>query len=282
MNAADPPDSGPDQDAEAEYWEQPRRLAEWHTLTPAERELAWARLRHWVAWLHDRYELSIEERLPHCWAEHPGLIEELWALKAWREEIYEAADPSGQAARYWHAELRQTIHAALTFYAAGCRSGHRAGTPATGQLQQRWAQADPLAGIPPRLLAAHTHQPPADSDLFRTDATMQRELRRGLAQPLSDTIGDCVHHDGSWWTAAEAGWLRVTETRLAEVRTDSAAKLAQADTHVAKRNKIRTLLNDDTTHNDAIQNEAPANDAAPRDAISDGPTRDDGTTREGS
>jgi len=59
-----------------------RRLAEWHEMTAGERQAAWNQLRAWVTWLHDRYELGTEERLPRCWAEHPGLIEELWALKA--------------------------------------------------------------------------------------------------------------------------------------------------------------------------------------------------------
>src|SRR3954451_1713060 len=68
--------------------ENRNRLSEWHRMSPAERRSAWAALVDWVIWLHDRYELGIEERLPGCWAEHPGLIEELWALKTWREEIY--------------------------------------------------------------------------------------------------------------------------------------------------------------------------------------------------
>jgi hypothetical protein len=97
---------------------QIRRLAEWHHMSPGERHVAWSQLRAWVTWLHDRYELGIDDRLPRCWPQHPGLVEELWALKAWREEIYEASQPSGQAARYWHTELRQVIHAATNFYAA--------------------------------------------------------------------------------------------------------------------------------------------------------------------
>ena len=88
---------------------QTRRLAEWHQMSTGERHVAWSQLRAWVTWLHDRYELSAEDRLPRCWPQHPGLIEELWALKAWREEIYQASQPSGQAARYWHTELRQVL-----------------------------------------------------------------------------------------------------------------------------------------------------------------------------
>ncbi len=103
-------------------------LSEWHDLTPGEQTAAWASLRAWVTWLYDRYELAVEDRLPRCWASHPGLVEELAALKAWREEIYASGQPSGQAARYWHSEMRQVLHAAATQYALGCRTGHRGAT----------------------------------------------------------------------------------------------------------------------------------------------------------
>ena len=130
-----------------------KRLTEWHAMSPSQRRTAWVDLVDWVVWLHDRYELSVEERLPACWAEHPGLIEELRALKIWREEIYGnasgsthdddadgAAGPaSGQAARYWHAELRQVIQAAPTFDAGGCRAGRteQARENATGGPDRR-------------------------------------------------------------------------------------------------------------------------------------------------
>jgi hypothetical protein len=132
-------------------------LAEWHDLTPGEQTATWASLRAWVTWLTDRYELAVEDRLPRCWASHPGLVEELAALKAWREEIYSSGQPSGRAARYWHAELRQVLHAAATHYALGCRTGHRSATTlaATDQaLLDTWAAADPLARIPGTDLAA--------------------------------------------------------------------------------------------------------------------------------
>lgn len=63
---------------------------------------------------HDRYELALDSRLPDCWAEHPGLIEELWALMLWRQEIYSVEQPSGQATRYWHTELRTVIATAAS------------------------------------------------------------------------------------------------------------------------------------------------------------------------
>lgn len=103
------------------------RLVEWHTMTGPQRIAAWGGLCDWVTWLHDRYELAVESRLPQCWAEHPGLIEELWALKVWREEVYGGAPDQqvGQAARYWHVELRTVVANATTVYATACRTGHR-------------------------------------------------------------------------------------------------------------------------------------------------------------
>ncbi|SRR5581483_8975616 len=120
-----------------------RPLDEWHVMTPGAQLAAWAGLRAWVTWLHDRYELSADDRLPRCWAEHPGLIEELYALKVWREEIYAGPQPSGQAARYWHSELRQVIHAATT-------GTPRAAAPATAPprpLPRRTASSR-NAGLP--------------------------------------------------------------------------------------------------------------------------------------
>jgi len=206
-------------------------------MTPGEQQATWAQLREWVTWLHDRYELGIEERLPHCWAQHPGLIEELWALRAWREEIYDADEPSGQAARYWHAEMRQVIAAAATFYAAGCRAGHRgAGTAAAAdtRLQQRWAAADPLAGIPPAALAAAREQAQPDTGGYLSQAAMDAALQHGDALPMSAAVTDFACYDGSWWTATDGGWLRVTGTAFAARIDACAAQLAEADTSAAR------------------------------------------------
>jgi hypothetical protein len=75
-----------------------RTLVEWHELTPGQLAAEWAGLRAWVTWLRDRYELTVEERLPRCWALHPGLIEELTALRAWRSEIWSSGQPGTEAA----------------------------------------------------------------------------------------------------------------------------------------------------------------------------------------
>ncbi|MEU9889984.1 hypothetical protein AB0M95_13000 [Sphaerisporangium sp. NPDC051017] len=220
-----------------------RRLMEWHRMDPGERQANWARLRAWATWLHDRYELGVEERLPRCWAQHPGLIEELWALKAWREEIYDAKQPSGQAARYWHAELRQTMHAAITFYAAGCRAGHRGADGLAAEdaaLQQRWATADPAAGIPAGMLQADDAAPGrSDSYLFLTAATMTTHHEQAAAVPLGTTVTDFLHHDGSWWTPGQGGWLRIIDPHLDRRLNQRSAALALADRSVERHRAFK-------------------------------------------
>ncbi|MFD0633132.1 hypothetical protein ACFQ9X_17665 [Catenulispora yoronensis] len=89
--------------------------------------MAWTQLIDWVVWLHDRYELSIEERIPPCWPQHPGLVEELWALMIWRTEIYDRPNrAAGDTAHSWHRELRAFVEITVPFYARTCRAGHAA------------------------------------------------------------------------------------------------------------------------------------------------------------
>jgi hypothetical protein len=197
-----PPSSGGDQVT------APRALAEWHDMTPGERITAWAALRAWVCWLHDRYELATEDRLPRCWASHPGLIEELYALKAWREEIYSSPQPSGQAARYWHAELRQVLHAAATMYAAGCRTGHRAAprlAASDTSLREQWVRADPLAGIPGDEIAAGRG---GHLSALTTGAVIAQALDDGDAAMLPG-MTDCIFWAGACWTPTVNGWVQV-------------------------------------------------------------------------
>lgn len=227
------------------------RLVEWHTLTPEERSEAWHGLLSWVTWLHDRYELSIESRLPRCWAQHPGLIEELWALKVWREEIYSAKESSGQAARYWHAELRQTVHAAATFYAAGCRSGHKATAvmaDANPELVDRWASGDPLGGVPAgRLLASQIAagwSSGGTAQLLKDDV-MREHVQAGRARYISKTMRDAIHLDGSWWYPEPAHpgfWRRNVDPEFSKLCDRRAAKLAAADAAVAQRQQLRRVL----------------------------------------
>jgi hypothetical protein len=195
-------------------------LPDWDALPPPARHAAWTALVAWVTWLHDRYELSVEERLPHCWAEHPGLVEELSALKTWHDEIYHRGHPSGQAARYWHAELRQTITAALTFYAAGCRAGHHAGQRAATQLRQRWAVATPPGSAPGT---------PATTPGYLPAGTMTAYQAAGRAATLSETISGYLRYDDSWWASADGGWQRVTDPAATTQLDQHARAMARAD-----------------------------------------------------
>jgi hypothetical protein len=207
-------------------------LPDWDTLTGPARQAAWADLAAWVTWLHDRYELSIEERLPHCWADHPGLVEELSALRAWRLEIWNSPQPSGQAARYWHAEMRQTIAAALTFYAAGCRVGHHAAQPASLDLRQRWADAAP-PGSP--------HPPAPGSDAgYLPGTAMTARLHTGRAATLSETVTGYLRYESSWWEPAPGGWRRITDQAATALLDHHAQVMARADQAVRRARQDRT------------------------------------------
>jgi hypothetical protein len=177
-----------------------RAAGEWHEMSPGQQFAEWAALRAWVAWLHDRYELSADDKLPACWPAHPGLIEELYALKVWREEIYGASQLSGQAARYWHAELRQVIQAAATVYAVGCRTGHRpaprtaAGDPA---LRAQWATLSPLTGISePDLAGSHTRDRPRDRHRRRLPHPRPHSRRCRRRRGRLDSPGRRLGRDG--------------------------------------------------------------------------------------
>jgi hypothetical protein len=206
-------DAGPIEASAAEARTVPRLLAEWHDMTPGLQAAAWAGLRAWVAWLHDRYELSTEDRLPRCWPRHPGLVEELWALRAWREEIYTTGPPSAQSARYWHAELRQVLTAARTLYAAGCRTGHR-GAPALvaddPELQEEWASGYPLAGVAGLDIAAGRARQSGDC---MTAAVIAAALDAGAARPVP-FMRDYVLYAGTWWVPAASGWIQVPAPTL--------------------------------------------------------------------
>jgi hypothetical protein len=201
------PTAGADPDAVAQA---ARPAGEWHDKTPGEQAAAWAELRAWVAWLYDRYELSVEDRLPRCWARHPGLVEELGALKAWREEIYGGPQPSGQAARYWHAELRQVLHAATSQYALGCRTGHRGNVRLAAEdpaLLREWEAAHPLAGVPGIDLAAGAAR---RAGTLTPTASVAEALDKGTGAAVPG-IRDTFFSEGRWLAPAASGWIEIPE-----------------------------------------------------------------------
>jgi len=187
-----------------------RSLVEWHDMTPGQQQAAWAELRAWVAWLYDRYELGTEDRLPRCWPRHPGLVEELWALRAWRLEIYSGGQPAGQAARYWHTELRQFVQAAVPVYAAGCRTGHRGASTLVAddpELADEWARAYPLAGTPGIDIAAGRARLAGEC---LTTAAVAAALDSGDASAVP-LLRDYVFYAGAWWVPTSAGWVKVPQ-----------------------------------------------------------------------
>jgi hypothetical protein len=197
-----------------------RTLVEWHEMTPGQLAAEWAGLRAWVAWLRDRYELTVEERLPRCWAQHPGLIEELAALRAWRAEIWSSGQPgTGQAALYWHSELRRVIQAATTVYAAGCRTGHR-GAPRSARTARgvpgEWGGACALAGVPEIDIAAGQARGTSE---HAADEEIALALDLGDAAPVPGS--DLVKWAGDYWAAAAGGWVQVPGLAIAPERLTS-------------------------------------------------------------
>jgi hypothetical protein len=157
-----------------------RALAEWHDMTPGQQQAACAELRAWVAWLHDRYELGTEDRLPRCWARHPGLVEELWALRAWRLEVY-----SG---------------------------GHRGASTLVAddpELAEEWARGYPLAGTPGIDIAAGRARLAGEC---LTTAAVAAALDSGDASAVP-LLRDYVFYAGAWWVPASSGWVKVPRPR---------------------------------------------------------------------
>lgn len=177
--------------------------------------LAWEQLREWTVWLIGRYRLVLEDRLPGCWPQHPELIEELWALRAWRAEAY-GPDGTGQSAVYWHQALVAFLGHVSAWWAGGCRAGHTdPATELTAQQTDGWARADPLAGIPQPMR-------PATQDLnVLTDPQMRALTNTGLARPQHEHVTAFTFYDGSWWAFAspetdeeQALWFRADDSEL--------------------------------------------------------------------
>lgn len=205
-------------------------------MSPAEQSAAWNDLVAWVVWIHDQYELSREERLPLCWPQHPGLVEELRSLKTWRERLYGTPDAisAPHSPRSWHGELRQTITAALTFWAPGCRTGHVDAcllADAQPEALTGWLQAGP-----PVMDSAPDPVPPARSGPAGGDEisaqTMRDALTTGQAEHHSRGIPHFAHYRDAWWTRSADGttWIRVDDPDLIAHLERTSRQLRAADT----------------------------------------------------
>lgn len=199
------------------------RLLEWHAMTEPEYTLAWEQLRDWTGWLVGRYRLVLEDRLPGCWPQHPELIEELWALRAWRAEAY-GPEGTGQSAVYWHQALVAFLGHVSTWWAGGCRAGHTNPNSELSVARTReWADADPLVGVP-QFLRPTSSEPEVitmPEVHIITAAQMRALTNAGLAHPQHDTIVAFTYYDGSWWAFApreddeDAMWFRADDVDLA-------------------------------------------------------------------
>ena len=185
-----------------------RGLAEWHDMTPGQQQASWAELRAWVAWLYDRYELGTEDRLPRCWARpsRPGRGTVGTAGLAAGGLL--GGQPAGQAARYWHTELRQLVQAAVPMYAAGCRTGHRGASTLAAddpEFAEEWARAYPLAGTPGIDIAAGRARLAGEC---LTTAAVAAALDSGDASAVP-LLRDYIFYAGGWWVPASSGWVKV-------------------------------------------------------------------------
>jgi hypothetical protein len=100
-------------------------LVDWQKLQGEELTAARDELEEWVWWLRSTYPSS-REAIPDCWPAHPDLVQELTALGAWWEDIYDPAagqvpDPdgkqpaveseesNGRSAVSWHEALDHAV-----------------------------------------------------------------------------------------------------------------------------------------------------------------------------
>ncbi|WP_433117856.1 hypothetical protein [Micromonospora sp. CA-246542] len=208
-----------------------RPIREWHVLTLEEQAAEWTALVSWVTWIHDLYELSREERLPLCWPQHPGLVEELRSLKFWRDVIYTSRDSAAaHSPRSWHGELRQTLAAAGNFWAPTCRAGHTSAallSEAHPDLAQRWQTHGP-----PLMASSPALGPARGLPDTIADAEMATALDQGEARPHSRNMPYYAHLAGAWWTRSSDGatWLRCTDPNHHAHLDDTSARMRAADT----------------------------------------------------
>ena len=57
----------------------------WERLDAKELRERWRDLAQWVSWFVAQYHLA--RQVPYCWPQHPGLVDELIALRYYHEEV---------------------------------------------------------------------------------------------------------------------------------------------------------------------------------------------------
>lgn len=239
-----------------------------HDVPDSARQKVWQDLVDWVIWLHDAYELSLEEALPECWVHHPGLVRELAALRAWRAEIYlpypkpptgpgtpaPVPVPNGGVARAWHTEMRNVLGAAKKMYAPRCRAGHH---DATTTWLTDTTQRDTWIAARPQVLHPHRNHlpwptaataptappgPPGPAGTpgqpgVMSDEQMRQALDTGQATGAGAHTHGYLRHQDTWWIRRPEGdWLTITDPALTGrldryAAATALARDAVADTH---------------------------------------------------
>lgn len=220
-------------------------IPEWHTLNAADQQLAWTRLIDWVVWLHDRYELSIEERIPPCWPQHPGIVEELWALMIWRTEIYDRPNRgAGDLAHSWHRELRAFIEVTVPFYARACRAGHRGAErlAATDRsLLEQWGAHSPTKNIPLATLMSGRPRASMRDETRITAQAMQIAIDAGEALELP-TVKGCLNYEDAWWQRARDRWIKIDDPATIASIEEFITNTREVDRVIEERARLRRVL----------------------------------------
>jgi hypothetical protein len=220
-------------------------IPEWHTMSTDDRDVAWLRLIDWVVWLHDRYELSIEERIPPCWPDHPGIVEELWALMIWRTEIYDRPNRgAGDMAHSWHRELRAFIEVTVPFYARTCRAGHRGAERlvATDRtLYEQWRTRTPTKNIPLATLMSGRPRASMRDDTWITAQAMQVAIDAGHAVELP-TVKGCLRYEDAWWQRARDRWIRIDDHATVASIEEFIESTREVDRVIEERARMRRML----------------------------------------
>ncbi|MBO3146358.1 hypothetical protein GZ176_11760 [Dermatophilus congolensis] len=78
----------------------------------------WEELVRWVDWLRSTYDVIEGRAVPACWPAHPGLVEELAALReAWAHACKQRAlEGDGQALAHWHERYLTPLFSRINTY----------------------------------------------------------------------------------------------------------------------------------------------------------------------
>jgi hypothetical protein len=112
-----------------------------HALTARETHAQWAELDEWVGRLHAAFEdfwpplpkgIMEHQRQrdlpwPACWRQHPGLVQDLIALKAWHDALGLSAGSESAAKSWmeWTSTVQHLLVPRVQRLARYCQRGHR-------------------------------------------------------------------------------------------------------------------------------------------------------------